>query len=72
MSTALAGSPHSLFAGDAGPRRFGGPSMTLTERLEAVLVGVKEEGHAECPVCHAEMRRENGAARCGDCRSALA
>jgi hypothetical protein len=53
-------------------RPSGGSSMTLEERLHAVLQGVRDEGHAECPVCHAVMRQENGAARCTDCRSALA
>jgi hypothetical protein len=69
---ASAESPLPLFADTRRPGGSGGSPMTLVERLDAVLLGVHDQGHAECPVCHGSMRRENGVARCGDCRAALA
>jgi hypothetical protein len=67
----LCGSRFSAHA-SAASRSVGGPPLTLEERLEAVLQGVRDHGHAECPVCHAIMRRYNGTVRCSDCLSALA
>ena len=72
MSTSLIDSPHSLFGEASRPSASGGPRMTLEERLDAVLHAARSEGRAECPVCHATMRHDAGAARCSDCGSALA
>ena len=78
MSSALIASPLSLF-GEAsrprpagGHRPSGGPRITLEERLDAVLHAARTEGRAECPVCHATMRHERGAAHCSGCGAALA
>jgi ribosomal protein L37AE/L43A len=72
VSTALIDSPHSLFGEASTPRPSGGPRMTLEERLDAVLHAARSEGRAECPVCHATMRHDRGAARCSGCGSAVA
>jgi hypothetical protein len=72
MTTALLESPLSLF-GEAGrPRPAGGNGPTLEGRLEAAWRTVQTQGAAECPVCHAGMRREGAAARCTGCGSTLA
>ncbi|MGH2762367.1 MAG: hypothetical protein ACRDL4_21310 [Thermoleophilaceae bacterium] len=71
MTTALLESTLSPF-GEAGRARpAGGRRPTLEERLEEAWRAVRADGRAECPVCHAEMRPEDGAARCGDCGSTL-
>jgi ribosomal protein L37AE/L43A len=73
VTGALLESPPSLFAEErrrgAGPA--GGRGLTLEERLESALRAVRADGRAECPVCHATMRAEAGAARCSGCGSTL-
>jgi hypothetical protein len=71
MSTAVAESPLSLFAGATRPPAEGGAQVTLEERLDAAWRAVRHDGHAECPVCSASMRDEAGAARCSGCGSVL-
>jgi hypothetical protein len=71
MTTALLESPLSLF-GEG--RRSCGPSgsgITLEAVLESALRSVRRHGSAECPVCHASMYAERGAARCSGCGSTL-
>jgi hypothetical protein len=69
MTTALLESPPSLF-GD--PRRpAGGRGITLEELLESTLRSAQAGGTAQCPVCHARMHAQDGAARCSGCGSTL-
>ena len=49
----------------------GGGRVTLEERLGAVLQAVRENGGAECPVCHARMTAGERGAECGDCGAQL-
>jgi hypothetical protein len=71
MNTALLESPLSLFGEARRSRPAGGRGITLEERLECVLRSVQADGVAECPVCRAQMRAEDGAARCSGCGSTL-
>jgi hypothetical protein len=71
MTTALLESPLSLFGGARRPRPAGGSGPTLEGLLEATWRSAQNEGAAECPVCHAAMRREGAAARCTGCGSTL-
>jgi hypothetical protein len=71
MSTALLGSPLSLFAEMGRIRPAGGRGMTLEERLDGALRSAQADGMAECPVCRAQMRAERGVARCTGCGSTL-
>jgi hypothetical protein len=71
MTTALLERPLSLF-GEARPLRpAGGRGTTLEELLDSTLRSAKAGITAECPVCQAEMRAEDGAARCSGCGSTL-
>ncbi len=58
-------------AGLAGEERAEHGGLTLEERLELVLEGVRAEGQAECPVCGSGMHRAGSHARCGDCGAAV-
>ncbi|MGH2715747.1 MAG: hypothetical protein ACRDM7_18020 [Thermoleophilaceae bacterium] len=71
MSTALMESPQSLLAGTSRNRPADGRGITLEELLESSWRAAQAEGLAECPVCHATMRAEDGAARCSGCGSTL-
>jgi hypothetical protein len=72
MTTALLESPLSLFGEARRLRPAGGRGITLEELLESTLRSAQAGGVAECPVCHARMRSEDGAARCSGCGSTLA
>jgi hypothetical protein len=72
MTPGLLESPPSLFAEARRCQPAGGRGMTLEDRLEDVWRAVQAEGVAECPVCHAALRTEDGAARCSGCGSTLA
>ena len=64
MTPALLVKPASQFAERAtGP--VGGGRVTLEERLNSVLHGVRTNGSAECPICHARMTRAREGAKCG-------
>ena len=61
---------------DRGPSRTIGSSdggrLTLEARLDSVWEGLRADGAAECPVCHAHMTGTvSGTARCGGCGSSL-
>ena len=71
MTTALLESPPSPFAEARRLRPAGGRGITLEERLESTLRSVQADGVGECPVCRAQMRAEDGAARCSGCGSTL-
>jgi hypothetical protein len=49
--------------------------VTLEERLNSVLDGVRTNGSGECPICHARMARTpagtSAGAECGGCGSVL-
>jgi hypothetical protein len=53
------------------PHPAGRRPATLEARLEEVLREAQGTGAAECPVCHAGMRRQGAAARCGSCGSVV-
>jgi hypothetical protein len=56
-------------------RPLPGGRVTLEERLNSVLDGVRTNGSSECPVCHARMARtpvgSPAGADCGGCGSRL-
>jgi hypothetical protein len=52
------------------PERPRGP-LTLEERLELVLAGVRRDGAAQCPVCAAQMTSSAAGASCGGCGASL-
>ena len=58
-------------AGLAGEQRAEHGGLTLEERLDLVLDGVRADGRAECPVCGGGMKHGGSHARCGDCGSRL-
>jgi hypothetical protein len=78
MSTALLEAPLRLTLRDRRP--------TLVEALDATLRRAREDGEADCPICHAAMHAEPGAdvapgggaaagagaARCSSCGTTLA
>jgi hypothetical protein len=72
MTSAVLESPLSLFAESHRVGTPGDRGATLEERLERALGAVRAEGVAECPVCQATMRLDDGAGRCTGCGSALA
>ena len=45
--------------------------LTLEERLDLALDGVRADGRADCPVCGGGMTHAGSHARCGDCGSRL-
>jgi hypothetical protein len=71
MTTALLESPLSLFGDARRLRPARGRDMTLEELLETTLRSARAGAVAECPLCSARMRPENGAARCSGCGSTL-
>ena len=71
MTTALLESPLSLFGEARRLRPADGRGITLEELLEDTLRSAQAGGAAECPVCHARMHAEDGAARCSGCGSTL-
>jgi tRNA(Ile2) C34 agmatinyltransferase TiaS len=71
MTTALLESRPSLFGEARRLRPAGGRGNTLEELLESTLRSVQAGGEAECPVCHARMHADGGAARCSGCGSTL-
>jgi hypothetical protein len=71
MTTAFLESPLPLFGEARRSLPGGGRGITLEERLESALRSVQADGVAECPVCRAQMRAEDGAARCSGCGSTL-
>jgi hypothetical protein len=71
MTSALLESPLSLFAETRRARPAGGGGTTLEERLDEAWRAVRAEGQAECPVCRARMRLQDGAGRCTGCGSTL-
>jgi hypothetical protein len=71
MTTALLESRPSLFGEARRMRPAKGRGITLEELLESTLRSARAGGTAECPVCHAPMHAEDGAARCSGCGSTL-
>jgi hypothetical protein len=71
MTTALLESPRSLFGEARRLRPTDGRGITLEELLEGTLRSAQAGGAAQCPVCHAGMHSEGGAARCSGCGSTL-
>jgi hypothetical protein len=70
MTTALIERPVSFFADTRG-LRSGGRRLTLEQRLQGAWEGLRADGTADCPVCHARMAaRERGGA-CGGCGAQL-
>jgi hypothetical protein len=72
MTPAVLEAPRTLFADDRSAQRAGGPRMTLAELLDDTWRAARAHGEAECPLCHAAMRLEDDAARCGGCGTMLA
>ena len=52
-------------------RPLPGGRVTLEERLNSLLDGVRTNGSGECPVCHARMTPTPSGAACGRCGSQL-
>jgi hypothetical protein len=71
MTTALLESPPSLFGDPRRLRPAEGRGITLEELLESTLRSAQAGGTAQCPVCHARMHAQDGAARCSGCGSML-
>jgi tRNA(Ile2) C34 agmatinyltransferase TiaS len=71
MTTALLESPLPLFGEARRLRPAGGRGITLEELLESTLRSAQAGVTAQCPVCHARMHAEDGAARCSGCGSTL-
>ena len=80
MSGALLDAPtlplgHKQPAGRDRPARGGQPAgggrPTLEELLASTLQAARTQAEADCPLCHAEMRYANGAARCESCGTTL-
>ena len=71
MTTALLESPLALFSEARRLRPAGGRGSTLEELLDSTLRSAQAGGAPECPVCHARMHAEQGAARCSGCGSTL-
>jgi hypothetical protein len=71
MTTALLESPLSLFGDARRLRPAEGRGITLEELLGSTLRSAQAGGTAQCPVCHARMHAEEGAARCSGCGSTL-
>jgi tRNA(Ile2) C34 agmatinyltransferase TiaS len=71
MTTALLESRLSLFGEARRLQPARGRGITLEELLESTLCAAQAREGADCPVCHARMRAEDGAARCSGCGSTL-
>jgi hypothetical protein len=71
MTTALLESPLSLFGEARSVRPVDGREITLEELLDSALRSAQAGGLAECPVCHARMHAEGGAAHCSGCGSTV-
>ena len=56
MTPAVLDRPAPLFA-DRVAGAVSGGRVTLEERLNSVLHEVRTSGSAECPLCHARVRR---------------
>jgi hypothetical protein len=72
MSTALLEAPATLFADRRRAEPAGGGRTTLAELLDDTWRAARADADAECPMCHAPMHLEAGAARCGSCGTTLA
>jgi hypothetical protein len=72
MSAALLDPPLPLLAADRPERGRAGPRrQTLEQCLDSAWRRLSSDGVTECPVCHAPMRLEGTAGRCGGCGSTL-
>jgi hypothetical protein len=71
MTTALLESRLSLFGEARRLQPARGRGITLEELLESTLRAAQAGGVPECPVCHARMHAEDGAASCSGCGSTL-
>ena len=68
--TTLLETPTAGLAG--GERSEHGARLTLEERLDLVLEGVRADGQAACPVCRGPLAPAGAdRARCGDCGSEI-
>jgi hypothetical protein len=70
MTSALLDSPAVGFR-TGGGQAAGGRRPTLAELLSGTLHAARSQAQADCPLCHAEMRYANGAARCESCGTTL-
>jgi hypothetical protein len=71
MTMALLESPLPLFSDARRLRPAEGRGITLEALLEGTLRSARAGGTAQCPVCHARMHAEDGAACCSGCGSTL-
>ncbi len=71
MSTALMERPLRVFA-DALEVRLGGRRLTLEQRLQGAWEGLRADGAAECPLCHARMEVRERVGACSGCGTQLA
>lgn len=71
MSPAVLEAPPGVLASEGVAPEAGGRRVTLEELLETAWRSAQRDGATDCPVCHAAMRAEGAAARCGACGSVL-
>jgi hypothetical protein len=72
MSPAVAERPLLVGGSSQAIGSSDGGRLTLEARLDSVWEGLRADGAAECPVCHAQMAaRGGGIARCGGCGTGL-
>jgi hypothetical protein len=70
MTTTLE-APTTLFATPFREREAGGARPTLEELLDATWRSANAHAQADCPMCRAPMRLEQGRARCEGCGTTL-
>jgi hypothetical protein len=71
MTSALLESPFTLPVRGGPPSFARGRPATLEERLDRIWRALSAGERADCPICRAPMRLEDGAGRCGSCGSRL-
>jgi hypothetical protein len=70
MTTALIERPLSFFA-ENREARPGGRRLTLEQHLQGAWEGLRADGTADCPVCHARMVACDGGGACTSCGTRL-
>jgi hypothetical protein len=70
MATALL-EPLPRFLTETREGRPGGRKLTLEQRLQGAWEGLRADGAADCPVCHAPLVARDGGGACDSCGSRL-